>query len=291
MRYVGRVAVAGVLLVAASARADDFWLVPNAFDWVPGTVVTVRGQTSSRFPTSRSAVAVDRIATATRVSADTIVPLTDFAVTERSLIVRDRPDAPGQYALAVALHPRAMRETAAGFRRYLELEGADSALARVQRLRLLEGRDSVTRRYAKYAKTLVQVGRGGPRAYDRSAGQVLEFIPLSDPARLRVGDTLRVRAVFRGRPLPGLPVHAEAVPPDASRDATSGDSHGAAEHQVGSGLTDGDGVARFPIHRLGMWSVRAVHIEEEPASRGAVWDAHWVSLVFATDARPPGVER
>jgi ketosteroid isomerase-like protein len=59
-----------VLLAAVVAEAHGFWLVPDAFQVSEGRAVEVRGQTSTRFPTSEAAVALDRIADA-RLFGDT----------------------------------------------------------------------------------------------------------------------------------------------------------------------------------------------------------------------------
>ncbi len=43
------------------------------------------------------------------------------------------------------------------------------------------------------------------RAFDRTWGHPLEFVPLSDPSTLRVGDTLRVRLLLMGKLAPIVP--------------------------------------------------------------------------------------
>lgn len=267
-----------LLASAAVLGADDFWLVPNAFRVAEGAVVELRGQTSSAFPTSKSAVAVERVAEAKRIGGAGEVPITGLSVQGRSLMLRDRPAAPGQYAVAVAIRPRSMRESVDGFRRYLQLEGAAAALERVEREGLLGGRDSVTRRYAKYAKALVQVGDAGPRAFDRAAGHVLEFVPLSDPAAVRRGDTLALRLLYRGRPLAGVVVHADATDLDADRDAVNAAAHPAGA--AGGYSTDAEGVVRIPVTRTGMWNARTIHVVKAAENSGADWDTHWATLVF-----------
>lgn len=279
-----------LLVGAAVASADDFWLIPNAFHVEVGREVVLRGQTSSRFPTSRAAVAVERIAEAKRLSATGAEPIAGFEIQGRSLLLRDRPTTAGQYTIALALRARSVRESAAGFRRYLEAEGASEALRRVDRDGLLLGRDSVTRRYAKYAKTIVEVGARGPRSFARSADHVIEFVPLRDPTSLRVGDTLALRVLFRGAPLTGVPVHADVADLDADRDAVAEGDH--AQHPVTGAsveLTlDAQGIVRVPIARHGMWSVRTIHVTQAAAGSGADWDTHWGTLVFAPGPSPAG---
>ncbi len=277
--------VSATLLSATIASADDFWLVPNAFRVQAGDEIVLRGQTSSQFPTSRSAVAVERVAQARMMSGVADHAISGLSIQGRSLLLRERPASAGQYAIAVSLHPRSLRESADGFRRYLDAEGAAAARQRVEREGLLVGKDSVTRRYAKYAKTLVQVGNGGPRGFARSAGHVIEFVPLHDPSSLRIGDTLEVRLLFRGVPLTGIPVHADVVALDADRDAPSGGAH-AASGGAGGPRTyspDAQGIVRVPMGQRGMWSIRTIHVTQAPAGSGADWDAHWGTLVFALD--------
>lgn len=266
-----------VAFVAIPSAADDFWIVPDVFRVSADESLVLRGQTSSRFPTSRVAVTPDRIARATRISAEGDVRLDGFSVAGTSLLINDRPGRAGQYAIAVQIAPRALRESAAGFRRYLELEGATAAVARVEREGLLRGRDSVTRRYAKYAKALVEVGEGGPPAFARAAGHPLEFVPLRDPRSLRSGDSLTVELRFRGAVLAGAPVHADRVPFDASRAGTA-DGHGVAGLVA---VTDARGRFVVPISAEGLWNVRAVHVVEAAPNSGADWDTHWSSLTFA----------
>lgn len=278
--------VVTLLLISASVLgADDFWLVPNAFHVEVGGELAIRGQTSSEFPTSRVAVTADRVADAKRIGAEGEVAIPGLSVQGRSLLVRDRPTKAGQYVVAVSLHPRSVRVSAEGFRQYLDAEGATAARQRVEREGLLTGKDSVTRRYAKYAKALVQVGVGGGRAFDRPAGHVIEFVPLRDPSLLRAGDTLELRVLFRGAPLAGVPVHTDVADLDVDRDAPGTGAHGEHEGTAASHsyTPDARGIIRVPLSRSGMWSIRTIHVTQAPAGSGADWDTHWGTLVFALD--------
>jgi ketosteroid isomerase-like protein len=277
--------VALLLGATAALEGHDFWLVPNAFTITTGNQVEVRGQTSSRFPTSEAAVGPERVADARILSATQEARIRDLSVSGTSLRIRHRPASAGQRIVAVTLHPRAVRESAEGFRRYLVLEGAPEALERYEREGILPT-DSITRRYAKYAKTLVEVGNRGPRAFSRVAGHPAEFVPLIDPSVLSAGDTLPVRLLYRGQPLSGVHVHAGSV-----RSASSTD-----EERVVTLTTDSEGTARVPIDRSGLWNVRALHVVPSDPGSGADWDTHWVTVVFGVEgsgqatpvARTPG---
>lgn len=274
-RSVGRVSfvlLTSVALLASASWLDahDFWLVPGAFPFAEGAGVEVLGQTSTRFPTSQSPVALTRVVRAVIIGADGEAEITDLSHRGTSLLLRARPTAPGQRVVAVDLQPRSTKQTPAAFLRYLQLEGAPDAAARIEREGLLQDVDSLARTDAKYAKTLVDVGTRGPRAYDRTAGQPIEFMPQQDAATLGAGDTLRLRIVFRGQPVAGIVAHAGMAPADSTAKAPA-DVH----------LTsDTDGVIRLPVAHTGLWNVRAIHVV--PAGPAA-WETHW-----ATFALPAG---
>ena len=288
-RWLATVILSGVaiLVAAAAAVAHDFWLVPDAFDVTPGGWIEVRGQTSSKFPTSESAVALDRIAEAKVVTAQGEERVSGLSHSGSSLLLRHRPQAPGQRIVAARLHPRTVRESPESFRRYLTLEGAPEALERYEKEGLLPT-DTVTRRYAKYAKTVVEVGRGGPRAFARVVGHPLELVPLADPARARAGDSLSFRLLLGGAALPNARLHAGVAMAASASASTSS----LPESSTGSGVTDLSlttdqrGIVVVPLHDAGLWNVRGIHILPAQSGSGADWDVHWVTFVFRVQAGP-----
>lgn len=258
------------MLIAAtlSIAAHDFWLVPDAFAVASATEIVVRGQTSSAFPSSESAVAVDRITDA-RVLGDVDEETISVRSTEDlSLVLRHRPKRPGQKIIGVSLGWRSVNETAESFRKYLVLEGAEDALKRYEKAGMLPS-DAIVRRYAKYAKTVVEFGNG-PRAFDRVAGQPLEFVPLSDPSQLRATSVLRVRILFQGKPLARARVHAGV--------ASAKGKPAAKDLEL---ISSADGIVTVRLGAAGMWNVRAIHVVPAPPGAGADWDVHWASFVFS----------
>ncbi len=260
------------LLSAATLFAHDFWLVPNAFRLAPGAELVIDGRTSSSFPSSLSAVTVDRVAEARILSAGASIEIEDLSVQETSLRLRHRVSADGQLVVAVRIRPRTIPESAESFRRYLALEGAPELLERYEQDGLLPD-DSITRRYAKYAKVLVEAGRGGPRAYARLASHPLEFKPMIDPTGDLPGETLPVQLLFEGKPLGLAKVHA-GVAASVRDSAPSWDE---------TFHTDSNGVVEIPVDRKGIWNVRALHIVPAEPGSGADWDVHWATFVFSRD--------
>jgi Domain of unknown function (DUF4198) len=269
---VAGVCLAFMLAFARVGISHDFWLVPNAFKLAAGDEVTILGRTSSSFPSSVGAVTPDRVADARVISSDRIKNIGTPDVTGESLRLRFSAMQAGQKVVAVRIHPRDIRESPESFRRYLSLEGAPEMLERYRR----EGRlptDSVTRRYAKYAKTVLEVGTGGPRSFTRSVGHPVEFMPLSDPGDLSVGDEFRVRLLFQGEGLPGAKAHAGV----AESLADEGPLH---DEEM---TTDSDGVLTVRVEHGGIWNVRALVIVPAEDGSSADWDVHWATLVFPVE--------
>jgi len=257
------------LVWASPLLSHDFWLIPNAFRVEPGEEIVIHGQTSSDFPTSLSAVTVDRVESARILTRHDEQAIHGLDIDGNSLHVMHHAGGAGQAIVAVAILPRTIPESPESFRRYLSLEGAPEALARYEREGILPT-DSITRRYAKYAKTVVEVGEGGPRAYQRTAGHPLEFVPLSDPSETPAGDSLRFRVLFLGEPLAHARGHASV--------AESGESPSAFHESDFE--TDEGGEFSLHIQGQGIWNVRALHITPAPAQSGADWDVHWATFVW-----------
>lgn len=260
--------------LALPAGAHDFWLIPLGFHVDAGAELVVLGQTSSAFPESVGAVTVDRVASARLIGGASTAEIRDLGVSGNSLRLRHRPGTAGQQIVAVTIHPRSVRESPAAFQNYLVVEGAPEALERLRR----EGRvprDTITRRYAKYAKSLVTVGQGGPAAWNRPAGHPLEFIPASAEAPVP-GAAWSVQLLFRGQPMAGARVHAGVVAlgPADGLDALAG-----TEEHVEL-LTDPQGRVSVPVTRPGLWNLRTLQIVEADPGSGADWDTHWATLVF-----------
>lgn len=278
-RLIGGLGSAALLLAGAGVlSAHDFWIVPTGFSVTPGATFEVEGRTSTSFPSSLSAVAPDRVTEARVIGATSDEHITDLSTRDKALVLRHRPTTAGQRVIAVALATRSARTTPARLQRYIALEGAPELAARYARDGAYPKADSVTQVSAKFAKTIVEVGAGGSRAFARTAGHPLEFVPVNDPAALRSGDTLVVRLLYRGEPLGGAHLHAGTAARDSAHAATRKDV---------SATTGADGVARIPIPEGGLWNVRSVHGAPTP-DRTGLWEVYFATLVFAVGGAAHG---
>lgn len=272
-RRVPWLIAAAVVLPTTILLAHDFWVIPEAFQVSTGAMLEIRGQTGSDFPASVSAVAPERIADARLVWAEGDEPIRDFSIREKSLLLRHRPNQEGQHLVAVALVSRSTRTTPQSLHRYIALEGNPDLAARYQREEAYPTEDSLVQVSTKYAKTVVEVGERGARAFGRVVGHALEFVPLSDPEALRPGDTFAVRLLYRGRPVAGLTVHAGTAAPEG---LPAGQEPPRRDTLV---VTGTDGIARIPVIRAGLWNVRTIFAAPVPGKR-AEWEVPFATLVF-----------
>ncbi len=252
-----------LMLVSSGASAHDLWLVPDAQTSV-GRPVMVRANSGMDFPISENAPDPAAFVPRFVIAPDeTRFELEAAGKEEKSGLLRFRPGHAGIFALAVETQPKHITLSAEQFNEYLVADG----LPHIYRLRAKEktldqpGRE----RYSKSPKALVQVGDGGAGDPSRVLGLTLEIVPLANPFRLKVGDTLRVRVLFRNEPL---------------ADANLGwDVPGDGESPSGTVRTDARGEAIVPIARTGLMTVRLTHMTR-PRTEEYEWESFWTTLTF-----------
>lgn len=270
------IAVAGALIgslaVVSSAAAHDFWLIPNLFAF-SGDSVVVNGKSGTRFPEG-SPVQPTRVADAWLIGGTSRTRITELSVQDGALRLTSRPPA-GQYLVAVGLTPRASRSTPAGLLRFLRAEGGAAAADRLEREHALHGMDSVTFHGASYAATVVQVGRGGGRAFSGTVGFPLEFVPLSDPVSLHTGDTLLVRVLGGGQPVSGIGVDARP----AADSTVAGPAADGSSPWI-SLQADANGIVRIPLAKSGLWLLRSAWVGRRAGGSANEFDVARSTYVF-----------
>ena len=263
--------LAAVLIFASQVAGHDFWLIPHLFAFANDSVVDVDGKSGVRFPEG-TAVQPTRIESAWLIGSANRTRITGMTVEDNSLRLRQKPEASGQYLIAVGLTPRATRSTPTGLLRFLRAEGGASEADRLEREKTLSG-DSLVFHSASFAATVVQVGRAGSQAFSSTAGFGLEFVPLNDPTQLHLGDTLHVRLVGGGKPVAGIGVDARSA----------ADTVGSANPWT-TLTADGNGVAHVALGKAGPWLLRSARVAKRTGSSGE-WDVARTTYVFGVAAR------
>ena len=265
------------LALVSTATAHDFWIIPDVFAFEPGAMIHASGRAGTRFPAG-NAVQPVRVASARLIGATTQVTLTQMNVEGNSLRLHEKAPAAGQYVIAVTLTSTPTRSTPANLLRFLKAEGGASEAARLDRDMALAGQDSVVYQATSYATAIFQVGRGGPRVHAASTGLPLEFTPVNDPGQLHAGDTLHVKVVGDGKPVPNIGVYAGPAI-DTTAAAPAAGSAGAPSTSLAM-AADANGVLHLPLTSAGAWNLRAAYVYRSASAGVNEWKIARSTYVF-----------
>jgi len=105
----------------------------------------------------------------------------------------------------------------------------------------------------KFSKALFTVGSAGGKAFSGTLGHVLEIVPQQDPSRMKVGDVMTVKVLFRGKPLPSTNVSGVYV--------GFTDDPGTFAYSTS---TNKDGIAKIKLIHNGPWLVLVKQKETYP---------------------------
>lgn len=262
-----------LLASAGSIIAHDFWLVPEFFNVPSGLRLHVYANNGSEFPESLNAVAPERISYAKLVGKDKIVDITKLSTVENSLVLDVKPPADGQWYVGVEIKPNSIDLTAEEFNEYLAHDGLPDILELRKKRGELE--KPATELYQKSAKALIQSGAGGEKSWDKVLGHVLEFVPMSDPADVKPGGTLKLKLLFKGKPLSNAVASAGFAGAHKHTDE-AGEEHSHADQY----RTDSSGVLNVKITDTGKWYIRTTHMVEEKENDEYDYHSFWATLTF-----------
>lgn len=254
-------------VLSIPATAHGLWLVPPETATI-GQPITVRAISGTAFLVGDRAPDPGKFAARRVVAPDgTASAATAAGTAETAGLLAFTSSAAGVYVVAVETTPNVIALDAEAFNEYLVSDG----LPHIFRLRAKERTlDKVAvERYSKSPKALVRVGDG--RDPTRPVGLPLEIVPAADPFARSPGDTLRVRVLFRDKPLAG---------------ANLGWDHpGNGEHPAGSVRSDTQGEALVPIAKSGLMTIRLTH-KTRPKVAENEWGSFWTTLTFHVSEQP-----
>ncbi len=235
-----------LLINAHAACAHDLWIT-RAGEGASAQIVVNYGHPGDRPPPLADKVlSLDAI---TPSSVKTLQPLLKPAVIGGAHVAA----APFQAASALI---------AARYDNGFWSKLPDGSYRNVSRLMVPDAADTIWS--SKYAKAIF--GIGAP--WDRVLGHPLEIVPLGDSSRLRVGEVLRVRVQFRGKPL-------------ANADVERGDGFTIRrEDDVPKFRSDADGVSTIPLQQAGLMLLAVDH-SVTPSSSPALADRDLYNATLA----------
>lgn len=248
-----------VLSTAVPLFAHDTWLSPGAAVHA-GQPLLFHLTSGGAFPATDHGVEGDRLASAEVHIAGRVTALR--TITRRhDVLVLEAPAGSGLATAWVTLKPRVLELKEALVAEYLHEIGEQDRFAEGWARRPAPRRWRET--YRKHAKTFVTLGEaGGDASWREPVGLDLEIVPERSPVGLAAGDTLTIRVLKKGAPLPGFPVRA----------ARAG-SAGTAQR------TDAGGRATFRLDAAGPWLLAGTDLRES-TQRAGEFESDFTTLTF-----------
>ena len=262
-------AIVLALLAPAALIAHDLFLKPAQFFVKPGGMIHVH-VINGTFTESAGNVDPARLRDLLVVgNGAPAADRTTWDTAKKESQWHVRTGSAGTYLLAASLLPRTLKLPGKDFNSYLAEDGLPDVLA----ARKAQGRldEPSNERYSKHVKALVQVGDVRAGKIDTVLGYPAELIPLDNPYSLKVGKSLRVRALVDGKPVANQVVLA------GGRGAT-----GARINQQ-TVRTDANGDARIALTRAGVWYVKFINMRHiaQPVADSVNYESKWATLTFA----------
>lgn len=244
-------------------HAHDLWLIPPA-KATPNNAAVIEASVGMDFPISVFAPDTDRYPRKFVLASDgKTLSLKSAGKKDLVSFLEFVPTQSGIHVIAVETTPRVLELDADRFNEYLVSDG----LPHIFRLRAKEKslNQSAKERYQKSPKALVPVGDDFKGPWDKALGLPLEIVPLQNPFERRVGDTLRVKVLFKKETLAAANLGWHRP--------------GDGDMPIGYVRTDARGEALIPIGQTGLMTIRLTHMTR-PKTAEYEWESFWTTLTF-----------
>lgn len=254
-----------VFLLAGTAAAHEFWLEPRAFRLRRGETLRVRFLVGEHFTGENwkgDRQGVNRISLYYNGIEDNLTELLSRDTPGDSLTLQFFDEGTG--VLGFQSGNKKIELDQAKFLDYLKEEGLDSAIAYRERH---NETDSAGREYyQRSCKSIFQVGGTFDDSYRRNCRLPLEFIPLEHPYRIKKGQSLPFRLLFRDQPLAGAKIRVWH--------RLNGKT------EIKEAFTNEEGIITLEPSLAGNYMLSTVRMERINSSAVADWQSHWASLTW-----------
>ena len=280
-----------ILVLAALGRtvdAHDLFLKLERYALPAHTKVSI-ALVNGTFDRSENVITRDRmqgvrILGPTAASPAVRPPASAWRDVEDTTVLDFETGAPGTYVLGVSTKPRVLEMSAEDFNAYLEHDGVLDTLEHRRSTGRLD--EPARERYSKHVKAVYRVGGDADAppseavtaasetgTHGIALGYPIEILPLEDPTDLAPGDSLRVRILLDGKPLPNQRVYA-------SHEGHHAHDESGRHTEAVQARTDAEGIAAIELAKSGRWYVRLIHMREvdEP---DVDYESNWATLTFA----------
>lgn len=267
-------------LAARSLAAHDLWLVPD--EGKSNAPLRVWAISGMKFPVGDVGPDPGKFIKrwvldpkGRELACDPVHPALDLCgkPSKQYGLMQCTPTQPGIHIVAVQTQARVLELDAEAFNHYLVADGLPHIYLQRHEDKTLQ--QKARERYSKSPKAIFAIGDAGQGRASVVLGLPLEIVPLTNPFRLKPGETLPIRVLFQGKPLPEANV--------------GWDYPGAELTPRGTARTDAAGEALIPISRTGLNALRLTHMTR-PRTSDYEWESFWTTLTWRIPQNPPIAE-
>ena len=193
---------------------------------------------------------------------------------------------PGTWVAGVSTAPNDIEMDAEAFNTYLEHEGILDMI-QWRKDNNAEGLSAIEK-YSKHVKTFFQVEELRTNDWQRPLGYPIEFIPLSNPYEVSIGEQLSVQLLYDGKPLANQLVYADVR---ASASGHHHDDHHGHNHEHDSDeephthtsgqqlRTNADGIVTADLTKDGIWYFQTIYLVNTN-EEGYTHESNWSTMTF-----------
>lgn len=255
-----------LLMLQALSAVHELWLQPATFFLSPGEKLVVGFHEGENFMGEPWDLQKNHIEKLELQQLAKTTNLRDSVKTGEKDNLSYTIEHEGTYILSMQSNNAFVEMQGDEFNAYLKENGLDEVLDHRQKTNTLS---SPTKEfYARYAKFVFQTGQKKDDTYKKLAGFPIEIVPDRNPYSLKVGDPIRFKILFDGKPVFGVRVKVW----NRFDNRTT----------LQNIYTEKDGTLEARISNPGPWMVSVVRMVPSKQA-GANWQSYWGSLVFGVD--------
>jgi hypothetical protein len=186
------------LFAFGQSRAQEFWMMPDKFQYQPGDTIKIRFNVGENFVGETWNLRMERIRSVTlhtKSGASDIKPSARAGRRDHLLIPATRP---GTYLISMEGENAFVELPPERFNAYIKEHALDN-VANLRKKANAEdqpGRES----YRRLTSLIVQVDDARDETYKKVTGLPLEIISSKHPSEIRKGDLVSFKILFNGKP-------------------------------------------------------------------------------------------
>lgn len=263
IRLLRTLACIVLLFTWSATRAQEFWMMPDKFQYQQGDTIRIRFNVGENFVGETWNLRMERIRSVALHTKSDVLDIQSRARAGRGEHLRIHAAKEGTYLITMEGENAFVELPADRFNAYLKEHALDNA-ANLRKEANAEGQPG-RELYRRITSLIVQVGNTQDDTYKKVTGLPLEIIPARHPADMKKGDLVPFKILFNGKPVFGARVYVW----NSKNNKTFNQPI----------YSQQDGTIDVRIFNDGDWMISVVKMV--PVSNPkADWQSFWSSLVF-----------